>query len=136
MGMPVKLSDELVAAARKEAASTDRSITGQIEHWAKIGRSVETVLRHQDVQALKGSPAHATLTAPARQAVQAVLNGLVTERDRGTLASRLKAGRVVYQSDPAGSGLIERVSPDGTRTLGRLANRRFVPARATRSRGR
>lgn len=40
MGMPVKLSDELVASARTEAASTDRSITGQIEHWAKIGRSV------------------------------------------------------------------------------------------------
>jgi hypothetical protein len=47
MGMPVKLSDELVAAARKEAATADRSITGQIEHWAKIGRSVETVLRHR-----------------------------------------------------------------------------------------
>jgi len=62
MGMPVKLSDELVASAREEAASTDRSITGQIEHWAKIGRSVETVLRHQDVQALKRSPADATLT--------------------------------------------------------------------------
>ena len=72
MGMPVKLSDELVASARKEASSTDRSITGQIEHWAKIGRSVETVLRHQDVQALKRSPADATLTVPARRAVQAV----------------------------------------------------------------
>lgn len=47
MGMPVKLSDELVESAREEAASTDRSITGQIEHWAKIGRSVETVLRHR-----------------------------------------------------------------------------------------
>ena len=43
MGMPVKLSDELVESAREEAANTDRSITGQIEHWAKIGRSVETV---------------------------------------------------------------------------------------------
>ena len=80
MGMPVKLSDELVASARKEAASTDRSITGQIEHWAKIGRSVETVLRHQDVQALKRSPADATLTVPARRAVQAVLE--VLERRR------------------------------------------------------
>src|SRR5258707_219002 len=116
MGMPVKLSDELVASARKEAASTDRSITGQIENLAKIGRSVETV--------------------PARRAVQAVLERLITEKNRGPLASRLKAGRVVYQSDPAGSGLTERLSPDGTRTLGRLANRRFVPARPTRSRGR
>jgi hypothetical protein len=56
MGMPVKLSDELVESARQEAASTDRSITGQIEHWAKIGRSVETVLRRQDIQALKRAP--------------------------------------------------------------------------------
>jgi hypothetical protein len=134
--MPVKLSDGLVASARKEAASTDRSITGQIEHWARIGRSVETVLRHQDVQALKRSPADATLSVPARRAIQAVLETLVTKKDRGPLASRLKAGRAVYQVDPAGSGLTERVDADGTRTLGRLVNRRFVPARATRSRGR
>ena len=69
---------------------------------AKIGRSVETVLRHQDVQALKRSPAEGTLTVPARRAVQVVLEKLVTEKNRGPLASRLKAGRVVYQSDPAG----------------------------------
>lgn len=136
MGMPVKLSDALVASARKEAAITDRSITGQIEHWARIGRSVETVLRHQDVQALKRSPADSTLAVPARRAIQAVLGRLATEKDRGTLAARLKAGRVVYQADPGSSGLTERVDPDGTRTLGRLVNRRFVPARATRSRGR
>ena len=129
MGMPVKLSDELVQSARDESASTDRSITGQIEHWAKIGRSVETVLRHQDVQALKGAPAKTTLRGPMRQAVQAVLQRVAAEEDRGALARRLKRGRVVYQSDPAGSGLTERIQTDGTRTLGRLVNRRFVPAR-------
>lgn len=59
MGMPVKLSDELVDAARREAASTDRSITGQIEHWVKIGRSVEQLLRYQDIQALKRAPTEA-----------------------------------------------------------------------------
>lgn len=45
-----------------------------------------------------------------------------------------RRGRVVYQSDPAGSGLTERIEPDGTRTLGRLMNRRFVPARSAGSR--
>ncbi len=135
MGMPVKLSDELVESAREESASTDRSITGQIEHWAKIGRSVETVLRHQDVQALKVSRG-ATLSGPTRRAVQAALQRVVTEENRGALARRLKRGRVVYQSDPAGSGLTERIDPDGTRTLGRLVNRRFVSARSARSRAR
>ncbi len=136
MGMPVKLSDELVESAREESASTDRSITGQIEHWAKIGRSVETVLCHQDVQALKVSPEGATLSGPTRRAVQAALQHVVTEEGRGALARRLKRGRVVYQGDPTGSGLTERIDPDGTRTLGRLVNRRFVPARSGRSRAR
>lgn len=134
MGMPVKLSDELVESARKEAANADRSITGQIEHWAKIGRSVETLLRHQEVQAVKGSPLNATLTSAARRAMQAALHRLVTEKtDRRSLAHEMKAGRTVYQSDPAGSGLTERIEPDGTRTLGRLLNRRFVPVRKSRS---
>lgn len=133
MGMPVKLSDELVESAREEAANTDRSITGQIEHWAKIGRSVETVLRHQEVQALKRSPPSGTLTGAARRAIQAALERVVTETDRRSLARSLKADRTVYQSDPAGSGLTERIEPDGRRTLGRFANRRFVPVRPTRS---
>jgi hypothetical protein len=133
MGMPVKLSDELVESAREEAVNTDRSLTGQIEHWAKIGRSVETVLRHKDVQALKRSPLGATLTPVARRAIQAALERIVTETDRSGLARRLKAGRTVYQSDPAGSGLTQRIAPDGTRTLGRFRNRRFVPALQRRS---
>jgi hypothetical protein len=133
MGMPVKLSDELVESAREEAAITDRSITGQIEHWAKIGRSVETVLRHQEVQTLKRSPLKARLTSGTRDAIKAVLERVVAAGDRRSLARSLKTGRTVYQSDPAGSGLTERIEPDGSRTLGRFANRRFVPARPTRS---
>jgi hypothetical protein len=132
MGMPVKLSDELVESAREEAANTDRSITGQIEHWAKIGRSVETVLKHQEVQALKRSPRSARLTSAARHAIEAALAGVVADSDRRSLARGLQMGRTVYQSDPAGSGLTERIEPDGTRTLGRLMNRRFVPARSAR----
>ena len=82
MGMPVKLSDELVESAREEAANTDRSITGQIEHWAKIGRSVETVLKHQEVQTLKRSPLSARLTSGARHAIQAALERVVADSDR------------------------------------------------------
>lgn len=133
MGMPVKLSDELVESAREEAANTDRSLTGQIEHWAKIGRSVETVLRHKDIRALKRSPLSAALTPVAQRAIQTALERVVTETDRASLARSLKAGRTVYQSDPAGSGLTERIEPDGTRTLGQFRKRRFVPARQSRS---
>src|SRR2546425_90542 len=136
MGMPVKLSDELVNAARREVANTDRSITGQIEHWVRIGRSVEKVLRHQDIQALKRTPTDLTLTAQMRRAIEAALARAVAETDQRALARRLKAGRTVYQTDPNGSGMLERIDANGKRTLGRLVNRQFVPARPTRSRAR
>lgn len=38
MSHTVKLSDELVEKARVTAAAQNRSVPGQIEYWAKIGR--------------------------------------------------------------------------------------------------
>jgi hypothetical protein len=37
----VKLSSQLVDEARQEAELLQRSIAGQIEHWARLGRAVE-----------------------------------------------------------------------------------------------
>lgn len=37
----VKLPTDLVDAARAEAQLFQRSISGQVEHWAKLGRAVE-----------------------------------------------------------------------------------------------
>lgn len=44
MPQPVKLSDSLVQAARDVAPDADRSIAGQIEHWARLGRAAESRL--------------------------------------------------------------------------------------------
>jgi hypothetical protein len=71
--MPVKLSNDLVERAREEAKVSDRSITSQIEHWARLGRSVEKVLRHEDIAALKRASADAELPAPKRRSVVAAL---------------------------------------------------------------
>jgi hypothetical protein len=37
----VRISEELVNEAKKFSRVDHRSITGQIEHWAKIGKCVE-----------------------------------------------------------------------------------------------
>ncbi|MFM2287710.1 MAG: hypothetical protein RL684_853 [Pseudomonadota bacterium] len=37
----IKLSTNLVDAARADAAVFHRSIGGQVEHWANIGRAIE-----------------------------------------------------------------------------------------------
>jgi hypothetical protein len=41
MASAVKLSDEMVALARREARLMKRSIAGQVEYWASLGRAIE-----------------------------------------------------------------------------------------------
>jgi hypothetical protein len=47
---PVKLSDGLVLDARLTGEIAERSIAGQIEYWANLGRAIEPLL--QGTQAL------------------------------------------------------------------------------------
>ena len=119
MGMPVKLSDELVRQAREEAKSADRSITAQIEHWAKLGRSVERALRHEEVSALKQAGGDLDQAFPKKATRTSVLARL---RDiaRGHEFT-VPADRVMYQSGV--DGAIERIEPGRRRITGRFVNR-------------
>ena len=133
MGMPVKLSDDLVNDAREEAKAADRSITSQIEHWARLGRQIENLLRHDDVLALKRAGDDTLLPPPTKRVVLAAVRRIASTQ--AELAPALTQGRTVYQD--AGEGRIERIEPDGTRTIGRFENRRFIADgrdRATRGR--
>jgi len=124
MGMPVKLSNDLVHAAREEAQATDRSITAQIEHWAKLGRAVEVALPHAEALALKVDP-----EAPSRFArVRAVLGRVARSDDRDTVLAELAAsGLPVYEADPLDAGKIVQVDREGCRIEGRFEGRQFVP---------
>lgn len=46
MSTSIRLSDELVAAAKRQAELFHRSPPQQIEHWAAIGRVMETALSY------------------------------------------------------------------------------------------
>lgn len=132
--MPVKLSDDLVKDARQEAKGTDRSLTSQIEHWARLGRKVERILKHEEVLDLKRG-GDAPSAPPTRRGTLAALRRIASEASRDELAAKLRDGRTVYQD--AGGGRVERIERDGTRTIGRLVNRRFTadePERARRRR--
>jgi len=50
---PVRVSSDLSKAAKEAAEWSDRSVAGQIEHWAKLGRSVEAALSTAEIESLK-----------------------------------------------------------------------------------
>jgi hypothetical protein len=132
MGTPLKVSDGLFAVAKREAQATQRSITAQVEHWARIGRAVEAILAHQELLTLKQVGEILTPLYPSavrRQEVHDLLARIATTADREPTRTALRdSGAPLYTTDPEYPGMIVQVLPDGTRAPGHLEGRRFVPA--------
>ena len=53
MSQSVKISDELILDARRTAEIAERSIAGQIEFWAQLGRAIEPLLEGSRALALR-----------------------------------------------------------------------------------
>ena len=118
MSQPVKLSDVLVLDARLTGQIAERSIAGQIEYWANLGRAVEPLLQGEQALALcKRAAAHplseclTTVDAPKGQTrLEKYLDALPYPH---------------YEPAPNKPGFLVRVEESGKRTVGRFINRQF-----------
>jgi len=52
-GVPIRLSVALTTSAREVAAVLDRSLTEQVEHWARLGQLVEAAVSASTTTQLK-----------------------------------------------------------------------------------
>jgi hypothetical protein len=121
MSQPVKLSDDLVLDARLTAEVAQRSIAGQIEFWAQLGRAIEPIL--------EGAQALALRRAGAVKPLSACLEAVDSPEGRRRVADHLASLPFPhYEPAPDAPGMLVRVEADGTRTVGRFVNRRFKPA--------
>jgi hypothetical protein len=138
MPSPVKVSDRLLAMAREEAKGTHRSATAQIEHWATLGRAIEVLVAYSQVLALKrAGQALPVPTFVSRDEVHDLLARLVEDVDREAVKARIRyAGTPLYTTDPDHPGMIVEVQADGTKIVGHLEGRRFVPAGKDQRSGR
>ena len=122
MSQPVKLSDALVLDARLAGGSMQRSISGQVEFWARIGRSVELLLQGQQLLDLsrKGT------SRPLSECLDTVDSPEGQQRLSAVLHSQPFPH---YAPHPNRPGLLERFDADGRTTVGRFVNRRFQPVK-------
>lgn len=119
MSQPVKLSDALVLDARLTGEVFQRSIAGQIEFWARLGRSVEELLNGRQVLNLAKEKA----ATPLSELVETI----GTPEGERRLANYLRTLPFPhYEAHPAKAGLLIRIEENGTRTVGRFLNRQFV----------
>jgi ParD-like antitoxin of type II bacterial toxin-antitoxin system len=120
MGQPVKLSDSLVFDARVVGKAAERSIAGQIEFWARVGKAVEPVLRGDRALRLK------------QRGEALPLSTLLETVDSKAGRERLEAQQAArpfphFEVAPGRSGLLVRIDADGKRTVGRFVDRKFRP---------
>jgi hypothetical protein len=52
-GVPVRLSAALTERAKAVASMQDRSLTEQVEHWARLGQLVESAVSAATVERMK-----------------------------------------------------------------------------------
>ena len=120
MSQPVKLSDALVLDARIAAQAQERSIAGQVEFWAKLGRSVELLLDGRQGLAL----CRTVGATPLSELVDLV----ETPKGREMLKNHLDSEPYPhFEAHPSQSGLLVRIEENGVRTVGRFVNRAFIP---------
>lgn len=112
-----RLSASLVADASRAGVAEQRSARQQLEHWARVGRSVSqrTVASRRRVEAaLSGELASAALSAEEGVVYDAEIDALLAERLSGDdhVARRTSEGHASVALDETGR-LVE-YRPDGT----------------------
>src|SRR5258708_5543978 len=122
MSQPVKLSDALVLDARLAGEAFERSITGQVEFWAKLGRAIEPLLQGTQVLALCRNA--------AAQPLSECLDSVDSPAGRTSVAQYLAAQPFPhYEPAQDSPGFLVRIDANGKRTVGRFVNRRFKAAK-------
>lgn len=119
MPQPVKLSDALVDDARQTGEVAERSIASQIEHWARLGRVVDALLRGDEVLALK-----------KRRGALPLAHLLDVDSDAGHARFEAHMNARPYprfERDGEDPKLFVKIDADGTRTRGHLVGRTFEP---------
>ena len=119
----MKVSDALLLDARLMGETTQRSIAGQIEFWARLGRAIETLLRGDQMLAL--------CKAGKAKPLSACLQSVGSAEGHKRLAEHLKSLPYPHFEPASGSaGLLVRIEANGKRTTGRFVNRKFQPVRS------
>ncbi len=125
MSQPVKLSDALVLEARIAGEAQERSIAGQVEFWAKIGRCVERLFDGRQIDTLRK-----TAESPS---VGELLEVVDTPKGREMFQAFLTSEPYPhYRAHPHRKGVLIRTEENGVETIGRFVNREFVAERPAR----
>jgi hypothetical protein len=126
MSQPVKLSDVLVLDARLVGNVAERSIAGQIEYWANLGRAIEPLLQ--------GTHALALCKKANARPLSECLESVDTPKGKDRVKKYLEMQPYPhYEPAREAPGLLVRMDADGKQTIGKFVNRKFQSVKVQRA---
>jgi hypothetical protein len=125
MGQPVKLSDGLLNEARVVGAAMGRSMAGQVEFWATVGRALERVANRTQLERLQ---------AGAVLSVAEVVSTINGPAGRARLQAYLESKPYPrFTPHPELVDTFYREDSEGSKTIGRFNRGVFEPLIETAS---
>lgn len=120
MATAIKITDDIARAARAEAELMNRSMTEQVEHWARIGRALERlpgVSMAKVRTVLDAGRDFDDLNADERAVALGALESLTfnPKGDRGLQREKSEAGQPYTVLDSAGR--VVEIRPGGRRRV-------------------
>ena len=116
---PTRVSSDLFASAIAEGAKENRSAKQQLEHWARVGRSVcarQTAARHRVEAALGGALPLEDLSDEEGIVLDSEVQARLDERLRKVDLGAVLAARGVTTVALNEKGELTEFRPDGTST--------------------
>jgi hypothetical protein len=116
--IPTRVAADLAASAASVAPTEFRTVTEQINYWARIGMQVErsgSLATRRVLAVAAGEAQFSTLSSEERMAAHALIDAQIAERvaqQRFGSAARI-AGQMTVSLDAEGN-LVE-IAPDGSR---------------------
>ena len=117
MSSPIRIDDDVHAAAKLIAPVMSRSTAQQIAHWARIGRELEasrSVSQQAILRVLRGDACYDGLSADEQAVVRAEWVERMTERRESLdlAAEFIAAGRSFVELDETGDIVEHRPAAD------------------------
>ncbi len=125
----LRIDAALISAAERSGSIYKRTAPKQIEYWAELGRSIEHVVRIEDVVAISRGIKKIIVESVTSTNVDPgdVFNDLETGRASGDLAKEVSSAAVYYEASLSRPGLIDKVNAvTGKRQTGHFHNGEFV----------
>ncbi len=121
----VRIDENLVFEAQREAKIQHRSINGQVEYWAKLGKAIASKISVTDVFAVTQGLKEVRLELVGNRTIDPgiILEELESDRDAGFSGKPVTSAPFYFETSASQPGYLDRVNTKtGERQTGQLHN--------------